>query len=191
MIVLLISKKIISKIVSPIVRKKRMKEIEKYGERVFVGGNSRFIGHIELGNNISIGEGAYFVSTRAHLSVKDNCVFGPNVTIYTGDHAIHVMGKHIIDITDDDKTQLEEQFDKDVVVEEGCWIGTRAIILKGVTIGKGSVIGAGAIVTKDVPPYSVYVGSPPYNFKIIPRFSREEILEHEKLLAINYTEERI
>lgn len=66
------------------------------------------------------------------------------------------------------------------MIESGCWIGTRAIILKGVTIGKGSIIGAGAVVTKDVPPYSVYVGVPA--LKVKPRFSDEQIAEHEKLL---------
>lgn len=74
----------------------------------------------------------------------------------------------------------------DVVIEEGCWIGTRAIILKGVRVGKGSVIGAGAIVTKDVPPYSIYVGVP--SMKILPRFTKEEILEHESRIAAERAE---
>ena len=178
----MIFKRIIKKTVGQIIYKNRMKGIEKYGESVLVNNNCRFIGHIELGNNISIGEGAYFVSTRARLIIKDNCVFGPNVTIYTGDHAIHVIGKHIIDVTDDDKNSIEEQLDKNVIIDEGCWIGTRAIILKGVHIGKGCVIGAGAVVTRDVPPYSVYVGVP--SVKIMPRFSDEEIIEHERLLNI-------
>lgn len=45
-------------------------------------------------------------------------------------------------------------------VEDDCWIGAGAIILYGVTIGKGAVIGAGSVVTKDVEPYSVNVGNP-------------------------------
>ena len=60
-------------------------------------------------------------------------------------------------------------YDRDVVIEAVCWIGTRAIILKGVTVGRGSVIGAGAIVTRDVPPYSIYVGVP--DVRVYPRFT--------------------
>jgi len=47
-----------------------------------------------------------------------------------------------------------------VIIEDDVWIGGRAIILKGVTIGKGSVIGAGAVIAKNIPPYSIAVGNP-------------------------------
>lgn len=49
---------------------------------------------------------------------------------------------------------------KEVVIEDGCDIGIGSIILPGVKIGEGSIVGAGAVVTKDVPPYSVVVGNP-------------------------------
>lgn len=176
------------KIVGPIRKKKLMRGLTKYGDDVTVGKNCTFLGNIECGNHIFINEGAYFASTRAKLIIKDHRMFGPNVTIYTGDHAIHVVGKHIIDITDEDKDNLGGGFDKDVIIEDGCWIGTRAIILKGVRIGKGSVIGAGAIVTKDVPDYSVYVGIPGAS-KIVPRFTPEEVLEHEKTLGIKNSDD--
>ena len=91
-----------------------------------------------------------------------------------------VMGKHISELTDADKN--DSSLDQDVVIESGCWIGTGAIILKGVTVGRGSVVGAGAVVTKDVPPYSVYVGVP--GARILPRFTAEQIERHEELLAV-------
>ena len=47
-----------------------------------------------------------------------------------------------------------------VVIEDDVWVGARVIVLPGIRIGKGSVIGAGAIVTKDVPPFSICVGNP-------------------------------
>jgi acetyltransferase-like isoleucine patch superfamily enzyme len=47
-----------------------------------------------------------------------------------------------------------------VTIEEDCWLGTGAIVLPGVRIGKGSIIGAGAVVTKDIPPYSMAIGVP-------------------------------
>lgn len=104
------------------------------------------------------------------------------MTVYTGNHVTNYIGKHISEITDADKNMLpdKERWDRDVVIELGCWIGTRAIILKGVTIGRGSIIGAGAVVTKDVPPYSVYVGVP--RARTMQRFSAGEIEEHERKL---------
>lgn len=80
-----------------------------------------------------IGQGAYFISTQAKLMIHDHVMFGPNVTIYTGDHATDIIGKHIIEITDADKKKQHNIYDKDIEIEAGCWIGTRAIILKGVT----------------------------------------------------------
>lgn len=174
------------KTIRSLITKHRLKSISKYGENIRVAKNCNFQGEIVLGSNISIGMGAHFVSTKATLHIHSNTLIAPNVTIYTGDHPIHVIGKHISEITDQDKDKLSSKFDSDVVIEEGCWIGTRAIILKGVTIGRGSVIGAGAVVTRSVPPYSVYVGVPAA--KIFPRFTEEEIREHERILAMRQGE---
>lgn len=168
-------------LIAPHRRRSLLKLFKKCGERVSVGKGGTFIGHIEVGNRVFINDGAYFVSTRAKLIIQDYVMIAPNVTIYTGDHATNVVGKHIIDITDSDKDQLSTEFDQDVIIGEGAWIGTRAIILKGVRIGKGAVIGAGAIVTRDVPDYHVYVGSPLAN-KLYPRFTPEELVEHERII---------
>ena len=171
-------------ILRPIKQRKRFKGLRVCGgevNSVRVERGCHFDGHIEVGNHVSIGEGAYFVSTKAKLVIGDRVMIAPNVTIYTGDHATRVVGKYLMDISDADKDALGGGFDKDVVIEQDCWIGTRAIILKGVRIGRGSVIGAGALVTKDVPPYSIYVGQP-LAHKIIPRFTPEELAEHERLL---------
>lgn len=165
---------------SKLIQKYRLRNIT-YGKNVYVGQKCTFLGNIFLGDRISIGPNSRFVSTRAKLYIHDSVVIGPEVTIYTGDHQIDILGKHIIDIGDKDKSN--PNLDSDVVIESGCWIGTRAIILKGVTIGRGSVIGAGAVVTKDVPPYSIYVGVP--EKKVLPRFTAEQIVDHESLLINN------
>lgn len=173
------------KIISQVIQYHRLQKLRIHGDNVIVNKGCVLQGDIEVGSHVSIGRGAQFVSTQATIHIHDYVVFGPNVTIYTGDHPIHVIGKHICEITDSYKEKMkiergDNPWDQDVVIESGCWIGTRAIILKGVTIGKGSVIGAGAVVTKDVPPYSIYVGTPPA--RISSRFSEEEILEHERIL---------
>lgn len=66
------------------------------------------------------------------------------------------------------------------MIEDDVWCGANVTILKGVTIGRGSVVAAGAIVTKSFPPYSIIGGVPAKLIKM--RFSPEEIERHEALL---------
>lgn len=68
-----------------------------------------------------------------------------------------------------------------VTVEDDVWIGYGAIVLSGVTIGRGAVVAAGSLVTKDVPAYAFVMGSPARFVK--PRFSPTQIAEHERLLG--------
>lgn len=70
--------------------------------------------------------------------------------------------------------------DAPVVIEDDVWCGANVTILKGVTIGRGSVVAAGAVVTKSFPPYSIIGGVPAKLIKM--RFSPEEIVQHEALL---------
>jgi acetyltransferase-like isoleucine patch superfamily enzyme len=70
--------------------------------------------------------------------------------------------------------------DRDVVIEDDVWIGSRAIVLKGVTIGRGAVVAAGAVVTKSVPPYAIAAGTPAKVLKF--RWNLETVLKHEELL---------
>lgn len=160
----------------------RASRLSRCGSNVTIMRGASFIGNITVGSHVYIGERANFVSTLAKIIIHDYVVFGPDVSIYTGDHATNILGKHICEITNQDKQNSDKVYDKDVVIEAGCWIGTRVIILKGVTIGRGSVIGAGAVVTKDVPPYSIFVGNSTSG-KLMKRFSDEQIAEHEKLLS--------
>lgn len=171
----------LKKLIHKLIQKMRMRKLHICGKNVYIAGKCTLQGNIECGNDISIGSGAYFASTIAKLCIHDYVIFAPNVSIFTGNHAMDVIGKHISEVTDNDKKLSGGGYDLDVIIEAGCWIGTRAVILKGVTIGRGSVIGAGAIVTKDVPPYSIYTGVPPYNMTR-RRFTDEQILEHERIL---------
>ncbi len=163
-----------------IIQNKRKKALKKCGNNVRISKNCHFQGNVECGDNVTVGVGAYFVSTGATIKIHDYVMFGPNVTIYSGDHPTDIVGKHICEITDKDKDNLGGGYDADVTIESGCWIGTRSIILKGVTVGRGSVIGAGAVVTRNIPAYSIYVGVP--SAKNIPRFTESEIRKHENIL---------
>ena len=80
-------------------------------------------------------------------------------------------------VTDNEKRPED---DRDVIIEDDVWIGAKTTILKGVTIGRGAVIAAGALVVKNVEPYSIVGGVPARFIKM--RFSPEEIESHEKAL---------
>lgn len=126
---------------------------------MFDRGGSYFLGikNISLGNNVSIGYKNTFYCTRAEIIIGDDVIFGPNVTIITGDHRVDILDKPIAAIKDSEK--LPEN-DQPVIFEGDNWIGADSTILKGVTIGKGAVIAAGSVVTKNVPPLSIVGGVP-------------------------------
>lgn len=133
--------------------------------------------NLSVGDGTSIPKGSTFYCTRAELTIGNHVIFGPRPTIITGDHRVDLIGKHIIDVTDEEK--LPEQ-DAPVTIEDGCWIGANVTILKGVTIGRGSVVAAGAVVTQSCEPYSIIGGVPAKLIRM--RFTPEQITEHERIL---------
>ena len=133
--------------------------------------------NIYLGNNVSIGYNADFVATRSKIVIKDHVIFGPHVSIRGGDHRTNLIGKYIDQVSDLEK--LPEN-DQDIIFEGDNWIGMNVTILKGVTIGKGSIIAAGAVVTKSIPPYTISGGIPAKVIKY--RFTEQEIKDHEAII---------
>lgn len=81
--------------------------------------------------------------------IGDRVQFGPNVSIYGAGHETSVLSRIKF-----------VEFGHPVFIEDDCWIGGNVIILPGITIGRGSTIGAGSIVTRDIPAYSVALGNP-------------------------------
>ena len=131
--------------------------------------------NLSIGEGSSIPKGSTLYCTGATLTIGRKVIFGPKPTIITGDHRIDILGKYIIDVSDKDK--LSEN-DMPVVIEDDVWCGANVTILKGVTIGRGSVVAAGAVVTKSFPPYSIIGGVPAKLLKM--RFTPEQIIEHEQ-----------
>lgn len=109
--------------------------------------------YVGKGKNLSVGSQTYIssnVKILAHdnISIGKNCMIASGVQIFAGDgHPIYQNGACI-------------NPDAPVVLEDNVWLGSRALILKGVTVGKGSIVAAGAVVTKDVPPHSIAAGNP-------------------------------
>ncbi len=131
--------------------------LKKCGKEVVIARRVKADGweNILVGNHVSFGEDCRFMTTRANIIIGDHVMFAPAVTVITGGHRTDIVDKYMDEIREEEKRPLDDQ---DVVFEGDNWIGANAIILKGVTIGRGAVIAAGAIVSKDVAPYTV-VGS--------------------------------
>jgi acetyltransferase-like isoleucine patch superfamily enzyme len=129
---------------------------------------------IEVGDDVYIGIGANLSASESKIIIGNKVMFGPNVTIMGGDHNTSLIGKYMYDIKD----KLPEN-DLPVIIKDDVWIGTGAIILKGVTIEEGAIVAAGAVVTKNVPEYSIVAGIPA---KIVKsRFTSAELLKHKEL----------
>ena len=122
--------------------------------------------NIHIGEGVSLGKGIAMYATRAKIFIGDKTFTGPNVTIMTGDHPYDIKGAYI---ADNMKNKLSAEghdisvYDKDVRIDEDVWIGCNVTILKGVHIGRGSIIAAGSVVTQSFPAYSIAGGG---NFKV-------------------------
>jgi acetyltransferase-like isoleucine patch superfamily enzyme len=106
------------------------------------------------------------------LKIGDGAMIGPRVIIMGGDHETNVIGKRL--------HELKEGKNYPMTIGKDVWIGAGVIILKAVNIGEGAVIGAGSLVAKDIPPYTIAVGHPARPVK--KRFSDEELVRHLELL---------
>jgi maltose O-acetyltransferase len=102
------------------------------------------VGQIRIGRGCSIPR-AFFVAS-APITLGDYVVLGHDVSFYTTDH-------------DPDDPAFTRR-DAPVTVGDRAWIGSQAIILKGVTVGEGGVVAAGSVVTADVPPFTIVGGNP-------------------------------
>lgn len=130
---------------------------------------------ISLGSDVSLGLGALLMADRARIRIGSKVMFGPHVTIIAGNHNTDVVGRAMFDVH-----AKRERDDIGVIIEDDVWIGSRAVILDGVTIGRGAIVGAGAVVTKNIPPYSLVVGSPAKLARF--RWDVETIQRHEAAL---------
>ncbi|HYG36063.1 MAG TPA: acyltransferase [Clostridia bacterium] len=128
-------------------------ETFEIGDGVFIGAQAyiqgRFDGTTKIGNQVWIGPQAYF--DARHLILEDHVGWGPGAKVLGSAHTGLPLDRPIIE------TDLEI---RPVHVEAWADIGTGAILLPGVTVGKGSIVGAGAVVTRDVPPFAIVAGVP-------------------------------
>jgi acetyltransferase-like isoleucine patch superfamily enzyme len=131
-----------------------------FGDRVTVGAyalirpSNAYGGRIgeglTVGDNSNIGPYCY-IGCSGYVEIGTNVMMGPRVSIFAENH--------IFNRTD---LPMKEQgvTHEFVRIEDDCWIASHSVILAGVTVGRGSIVSAGSIVTKDVPPFSIVGGSP-------------------------------
>ncbi|MBB5642360.1 acyltransferase [Cryobacterium roopkundense] len=132
---------------------------------------------IFVGNNVNLGVRPTLMATRAEIHIGNNVVFGPGVTVRGGNHRFDVVGEFIVNVDDSMKRDSD---DRGVRIEDDVWVGGGATILHGVVISRGCVVGAGAVVSRSVPPYSVVAGNPARPVR--GRFTLTQALAHERAL---------
>jgi len=132
-------------------------------------------------NTVSVGDGV-FIGKDCHLAVCELAIgnyvmFAPRVAVIGGDHDYSVVGVPI------SNTGRGEQLK--VVIEDDVWVGYGSIIMQGVKLGEGCIIAAGSVVTKEVPPYTIWGGAPARQLRT--RFAvEEERIEHSRKISGTY-----
>lgn len=129
---------------------KIVKELLGKSEGAFI--NPPF--YCDYGFNIEVGKNFYAnynctILDVGKVTIGDNCMFAPNVAIYTAGHPIHP----------DSRNSMYE-YGIPVSIGDNCWLGGNTIVCPGVKIGNNVVIGAGSVVTKDIPDRSIAAGNP-------------------------------
>ena len=119
--------------------------------------------YFDYGCNTTFGQcsGANFNLTCLDVcpvTIGDNVLIGPNVTLATPMHPLLPEERNDRQRADGSFYNLE--YAKPIVIEKDCWLAANVIVCGGVTIGEGSVIGAGSVVTRSIPPHSLAAGNP-------------------------------
>jgi maltose O-acetyltransferase len=133
--------------------------------------------NIILGSDITLGYRPVIMASESVIRIGSKVMFGPHVTVVGGNHNTAEIGRFMYDVK-----EKRPEDDKGVLIEDDVWVGANAVILHGVTIGRGSIVGAGSVVTKSVPPYAIVAGSPAKVIKF--RWDVDTLVRHEGMLYI-------
>lgn len=99
--------------------------------------------------------------------IEDNVHVGPNAILIVRSHSKEDMAKY---------GKLNSNIKGKIAIEQGAWIGAGAIILPNVTVGRCAIVGAGSVVTKDVPPYTIVAGSPAKKIGVSNKVDTHEVI---------------
>ena len=140
------------------------------GTNTTIENNSQIDEYTNIGENVYIGRNCYLTK----VDIGNYCSIANNVSIGQGEHNLDNISTSSLFYNE----AYSELTKKDCILGNDVWIGVDSIILRGVTIGNGAVVGANSVVTKDVPPYAIVVGSPATVIKF--RFDENTINQIEK-----------
>ena len=126
------------------------------------GIDERYDAEITIGNNVVLSEGTH-ISSINQMIIGDGLLTGRNVSIIDNNHGQALSKADLVEPPIKRKLYSKGP----IVIGSNVWIGDRACVLGGVTIGDGAVIGANSVVTKDVPAYSVVAGNPARVIRIL------------------------
>lgn len=119
------------------------------GKGVNIYKKAKFSGRVELGDFSDIG---YKARIQGKCIIGKHVMMAPECQIWTINHNTEIIPGQA--------WPSGNRPEKPVIIDDGVWLGSRVIILPGVHIGEGAIIGAGAVVAKDIPPYAIAVGNP-------------------------------
>jgi len=131
------------------------------------------------------------MNTNAKFVVKKYSGCAINLTVITGNHP-QFPGRFYRTISKKKENLDISKYDKDVIINEDVWVGCNVTLLSGVTIGRCSIVAAGSVVTKPMPPYCIIGGVPAKPIKV--KWKMDEILFHEQSLfplEQRYTKEQL
>ena len=114
--------------------------------------------NIYFGNNCEVNMNCIFLDDN-EIHIGENALIAPNVQIYTASHPTNAIDR-FGEPKEDGSFEFCKTQTAPVHIGDNVWIGEKAAILAGVTIGEGAIIGANAVVTKNIPPYSIAAGIP-------------------------------
>ena len=125
--------------------------------------------HVHFGKNVYANFNLTVVDDT-HIYVGDGTMFGPNVTLATAGHPI-----------DPELRAATYQYNMAIHIGKNCWLGAGVIVLPGITIGDNVVIGAGSVVTKDLPDNVIAVGNPCHVLRPVSEHDREYYFKNRKI----------
>lgn len=159
--------------------------LQSDNSKILIGANTHIRGCLQLfkqGGRITIGDYCY-IGENSYIWSASEIIIGNNVLIAHGvnihdniSHPLNSRQRHndylrIIGLKDFPSKEFDLK-PKPITIKNDVWIGFNVIILKGVTIGEGAIVGAGSVVTKDIPDWSIVAGNPAKIIKIIPENER-------------------
>lgn len=180
-------KQLIKRVLTPDRHFPNADKTAEIGANVIVYNKDNFV----MEEHTKVDLNSIIMNTNAKFVVKKYSGCAINLTVITGNHP-QFPGRFYRTISKKKENLDISKYDKDVIINEDVWVGCNVTLLSGVTIGRCSIVAAGSVVTKPMPPYCIIGGVPAKPLKV--KWKMDEILFHEQSLfplEQRYTKEQL